>query len=155
MHTTEVMSGAFVCLSYGGTPRPSEALRTRNPKGRTMDRELIQDCLKRSGMDAAQADALSRIVADIEARLVTKQDLAGVKAELKEDFAGVKAERKADFAGLREEFTNLKAGIKGDLKSEIASLRAALTLQFIAMTGFLPLARLLVLDHAQTPLSPR
>jgi len=47
-----------------------------------MDRNLVQDYLQRSGMDAAQADALSRILADMETRLASKEDLAAMKADL-------------------------------------------------------------------------
>lgn len=43
-------------------------------------------------MDALQADALSRILADIEARLATKEDLAYVKGELQVQMAEMKAD---------------------------------------------------------------
>jgi hypothetical protein len=46
------------------------------------DRHMVQDYLIKSGMDAAQADALSRILADMELRLATKQDLAELRSEL-------------------------------------------------------------------------
>ena len=40
-----------------------------------MDRELVNDYLVRAGMDADQADVLSRILADMERRLATKEDI--------------------------------------------------------------------------------
>lgn len=44
--------------------------------------DLVSDYLSKSGMDPAQAEALSRILADMEARLATKEDLAALKADL-------------------------------------------------------------------------
>jgi hypothetical protein len=49
-----------------------------------MERELLRDYLEKSGMDALQADALSRIFADMEARLATKADLAQLRLEMAE-----------------------------------------------------------------------
>ena len=47
-----------------------------------MNRNLVQDYLQKSGMDAAQADALSRILSDMETRLASKEDLAVLRGEL-------------------------------------------------------------------------
>ncbi|MEX0599434.1 MAG: hypothetical protein WD423_00385 [Rhodothermales bacterium] len=47
-----------------------------------MDRELIKDYLGRSGMNAAQSETLSHILADMESRLATKQDVVEMKADL-------------------------------------------------------------------------
>lgn len=47
-----------------------------------MDRDLIENYLVKSGMDVAQADTLSRILADMESRLATKEDLAALEARL-------------------------------------------------------------------------
>jgi hypothetical protein len=69
-----------------------------------MDRDLAYDYLLRSGMDAAQADLLSRILADMEARLATKADLAALQSELRADFAGLRAELTQELGGLRAEW---------------------------------------------------
>lgn len=47
-----------------------------------MDREWIEDYLKRSMFTGIQADALSRVFADLTERFVTKQDLAELKTEM-------------------------------------------------------------------------
>lgn len=47
-----------------------------------MDRDLIQDYLTRSGMDAAQADTLSKILSDMESRLATKSDIIQLRGEM-------------------------------------------------------------------------
>ncbi len=44
--------------------------------------ELVSDYLSKSGMDPAQAQTLSRILSEMEARLATKEDLAAFKADL-------------------------------------------------------------------------
>lgn len=47
-----------------------------------MDRDLICDYLAKPGMDATQADSLSRILADMESRLATKHDIAELRGEM-------------------------------------------------------------------------
>ena len=47
-----------------------------------MQSSIVKDYLSKSGMPETQADTLSHILADMEARLATKEDLAHLKADL-------------------------------------------------------------------------
>lgn len=74
--------------SYGGYAKRSggsyvyRPSRTPLEETRIVERELVEDYLAKSGMPHPQADTLSRILADMEARLATKEDLAHLKADL-------------------------------------------------------------------------
>ena len=56
-----------------------------------MDRELIRDYLKRSMFTEIQADALSRVFADLTTTFATREDLAELKGELKTELAAMEA----------------------------------------------------------------
>ncbi len=47
-----------------------------------MKTTIVNDYLSKSGMPETQADTLSHILGDMEARLATKEDLAHLKADL-------------------------------------------------------------------------
>lgn len=54
-----------------------------------MNRELIRDYLKRSMFTEIQADALSRVIADLTETFATKTDLAELNSELKSELAAM------------------------------------------------------------------
>jgi DNA repair exonuclease SbcCD ATPase subunit len=58
--------------------------------------------------------------------LVTKAELADLRAELKSDMAGLRTELKSDMAGLRTEVKSEIAGLRTEVKLEIAELRSEL-----------------------------
>ena len=61
-----------------------------------MERETVQDYLQKSGMNEAQSEALSRVLA----QMATKADLQSVKAEMA---------TKTDLQSLRVDMQSLKA----------------------------------------------
>ena len=89
-----------------------------------MNPDTIRDYLKRSEMNDAQAEALSRIFAE----MATKHDLAVMEGRL------------TDMEGrLRVEMTHLKADLQIEtqaIRAEMQALRADLTWKMIAIVGF-------------------
>jgi hypothetical protein len=90
--------------------------------------------LREAGFEEKQAEALTAMLRDAvkpldTSDLVTKADLAVLKADLKAELAALKADLKAD---LTADLAALKADLKADLatKSELAALKADL-LQWI------------------------
>lgn len=76
-----------------------------------MDRELLKDHFEKSRFSPMQADALSRVLGDMEARLATK----------------------ADLAALRGEMTSLRESVRADL----SGMEARLTWRMIAVVVFM------------------
>lgn len=60
-----------------------------------MNRELIRDYLKRSMLTEVQAEALSRVFADLTGTFATKTDVAELKSELKAEMADLRTDLKA------------------------------------------------------------
>jgi hypothetical protein len=119
-----------------------------------MDRELIQDYLRRAEMNEVQSEALSRILAQMATKdhlLVLEEKSErrfGVLEERFERRFGVLEERfERRFGVLEEKFERrlgiLEAGLEGqmarlgaEIKGEMAQLRADLTWRLIALIIF-------------------
>lgn len=70
-----------------------------------MDRELIRDYLKRSMFTEVQAEALSRVFADLTGTFATKTDLGELKSELKTEIGNLRTELKTGLSDMETRLT--------------------------------------------------
>ena len=75
--------------------------------------------LKRAGFKGDDLEAMTGVLAGMEERLATKEDLAEVRNELKQDIADVRTELREDlrerFEGFRQEIGGKMDGLKGQI----------------------------------------
>jgi hypothetical protein len=109
-----------------------------------MNSELLQDYLLKSGMNAPQAEALSRVFADV----ATKDDLKSLEGSLQADMRTLEGRLRADLlmvdAGVKADLRTFEGRWKADLDvlehkigGKIESLKADLTWRIIASLGLL------------------
>src|SRR5690606_31917020 len=90
-----------------------------------MNRELIREYLEQTAMEPVQAQALSRIFAE----MATKTDLAQLDARLTGQMAELDARLTGQMAGL-------EARLTGQITGRMAELESRLTWRIIAIVGF-------------------
>jgi uncharacterized protein YPO0396 len=90
-----------------------------------MNRELIKDYLQRAEMSEVQAEALSRILAE----MATKNDLQLLEERVDKRFSVLEGQ----MALLRTELTGQMSQLRSDLTGEMAQMRADLTWRIVAL----------------------
>ncbi len=100
-----------------------------------MNDETIRDYLIRSDMTEGQAEALSRIFAE----MATKNDVRQLESRMRTELGELRGELRTEMAALRGEFYGLRGDVRTDLarmEVSIQEMRAELTWKMIAIVGF-------------------
>ena len=79
--------------------------------------------LKKAGFRADSLEAMTEVLAGMEERLATKEDLAKAEGVLKQDIADVRTELSQDIADVRTELSQDIADVRTELKQDIADVR--------------------------------
>jgi len=108
-----------------------------------MDRELIQDYLQRAQMHEAQAEALSRIFAEMGTKsdlLVLNRDVSGrmesLEARLSGRMESLEARLMSKMESLESRLMGQMAQQKAETGVQMAQLESRLTWRMIAVVGF-------------------
>ena len=101
--------------------------------------------LKKAGFRADNLEAMTEVIAGMEERLATKEDLARVEGVLKQDIADVRTELKQDIAELRTTVAANTARIEGleramealrqEVRDRFESFRQEIVAQMAGMQG--------------------
>ena len=88
-----------------------------------MDRDAIQDYLRKSEFTEMQADTLARLLS----QTVTKDDLRVAKVELESKIVEARSELESKIAEARSELERKLFDLRSSLETKIASLDASMT----------------------------
>ncbi len=107
--------------------------------------ETTRRKLKKAGFRADNLEAMTDVIAGMEERLATKEDLAKAEGVLKQDIADVRTELKQDIAELRTAVAGNTARIEGleramealrqEVRDRFESFRQEIAAQMAGMQG--------------------
>ena len=80
--------------------------------------------LKRAGFRGDDLDAMTEVLAGMEERLATKEDLAKAEGVLKQDIADIRTELKQDIAGLRLEVRDRFEGFRQEVAAKLEGMQS-------------------------------
>ena len=107
-----------------------------------MNHETIRDYLIRADMKDGQAEALSRIFAEMATKSdlkLLRRDIDNLEERMRAEFSALRGEVRTELATVRGEFDSFRGDVRTDLatmRAEIATMRAELTWKMIAIVGF-------------------
>ena len=79
--------------------------------------------LKRAGFKGDDLEAMTEVIAGMEERLATKEDLARTESVLRQEIAGVRTEFRRDIANLREEVKDRFDGFREEMGGRMDGLK--------------------------------
>ena len=82
--------------------------------------------LKKAGFKGDNLEAMTEVLAGMEERLATKEDLAKAEGVLKQDIARVRIDLQQDIAEVRTDLQQDIAEVRTELKQDIADVRTEL-----------------------------
>ena len=80
--------------------------------------------LRKAGFKGDDLEAMTEVIAGMEERLATKEDLARTESVLRQEIAGVRTEFRRDIANLREEVKDRFDGFREEMGGKIDGLRS-------------------------------
>ena len=80
--------------------------------------------LKRAGFKGDDLEAMTEVIAGMEERLATKEDLARTESVLRQEIAGVRTEFRRDIANLREEVKDRFDGFREEMAAKLAGMQS-------------------------------
>ena len=80
--------------------------------------------LRKAGFKGDDLEAMTEVIAGMEERLATKEDLARTESVLRQEIAGVRTELRRDIANLREEVKDRFDGFRLEIGGKIDGLRS-------------------------------